>query len=94
MFYETETEQLHEIADEIDKIITNTSFERDSLRMNYQLYYYPSLEPDIAVVESRSKEDATAQLEKFFVNVSDKNVFLINCHRKGYVDGIMIISNY
>ncbi len=62
--------------------------------MNYYLYYYPDLEPDIAVVESRSKEEAIRQLKKFFHNVSEENVIMIDCHRKGYVDGLMIISDY
>ena len=62
--------------------------------MNYYLYYYPDLEPDIAVVESNSKDDAIIQLQRFFSNVSPNNIIKIDCHREGYVDGIMIISKY
>ena len=62
--------------------------------MNYYLYYYPDLEPDIAIVESKSKEEAIVQLQRFFRNVSADNVIKIDCHREGYVDGIMIISKY
>ena len=37
--------------------------------MNYYLYYYPDLEPDIAVVESNSKDDAIIQLQRFFLAI-------------------------
>ena len=64
------------------------------MKKNYYLYYYPDLKPDIAVVEGESKEDAIVQLQRFFCNVSTDNIIMIDCHRKGYVDGIMIISKY
>ncbi len=62
--------------------------------MNYYLYYYPDLESDVAVVECESIEEAIIQLQRFFCNVSADNIIKIDCHRKGYVDGIMIISKY
>ena len=62
--------------------------------MNYYVYYDPDSEPDVAVVESKSKEEAIKQLQKFFNNVSAEHVFKADCHLKGYVDGIMIISHY
>ena len=62
--------------------------------MNYYLYFYFGVEPDIAVVEGKSKDEAIVQLKKFYNNVSANNVIKIDCHRKGYVDGIMIIKSY
>lgn len=77
-----------------DHIATVYSFRGEKVKMNYYVYYYPDSEPDVAVVEGKSKEDAIKQLQRFFCHVSAEHVFKIDCHRKGYVDGIMIISHY
>ncbi len=62
--------------------------------MDYYVYYYPGAEPDLAIVESDSKEDAIRRFRAFFRQVSAENVVKIDCHREGYVDGIMILSEY
>ncbi len=62
--------------------------------MDYYIYYLSGKKPDIAVVEACSKECAVNQLRKYYNNVLEENVTKIDCHRSGYVDGIMIIGEY
>lgn len=62
--------------------------------MPYYIYYLKGAKPDIAIVESNSKEQAIEQLKLYYSNVPFDSVTQIDCHRPGYVDGIMIISEY
>ena len=62
--------------------------------MDYYIYYFSGKKPDIAVVEAYSKEDAIKKLRQYYNCVSEENVTKIDCHREGYVQGIMIIGEY
>ena len=62
--------------------------------MDYFIYYLEGEHPDIAIVEADSVETVIQQLKKFYRNVSPDLVKKIDCHRDGYADGIMIISEY
>ena len=62
--------------------------------MDYYIYYRKDPEPDVAVVEAPSLEEAIEQLKKYFSPVAEDEVMKIDCHRDGYADGIMIVSSY
>lgn len=49
---------------------------------------------DVAITEAYSLEEAVENFKKYYENVSEDNVQLINCHRKGYVKNIMIVGDY
>ena len=62
--------------------------------MDYYIYYHKDPEPDVAVVEAPSLEEAIEQLKKYFSPVAEDEVMKIDCHRDGYADGSMIVSSY
>jgi hypothetical protein len=49
---------------------------------------------DVAITEAKSIEKAIENFKEYYTNASVKNVKLIDCHRKGYVKNMMIVSDY
>lgn len=49
---------------------------------------------DVAITEASSLEEAVNNFKKYYSNASENNVQIINCHREGYVENMMIVSNY
>ena len=49
---------------------------------------------DVAITEAKSLDTAIENFKKYYSNASKDNVQLINCHKKDYVDNMMIVSNY
>ncbi len=49
---------------------------------------------DVAIVEAENIESAIEQLKKYYVDVNENNVQKIDLYRKGFVQGIHIVSDY
>jgi hypothetical protein len=49
---------------------------------------------DVAITEANSLEEAVVNFKKYYTNASKDNVQIIDCHRKGYVENMMIVSIY
>ena len=66
--------------------------------MNKYIYYSKGTNhdnaDDVAITEANSLNEATENFKKYYANVSKENVRIIDCHRKGYVENMMIVSDY
>lgn len=49
---------------------------------------------DVAITEAKSLQEAIQNFQKYYTNASEENVRIINCHREGYADNMMIVSDY
>lgn len=49
---------------------------------------------DVAITEANSLNEAVENFKKYYANSSKENVRIIDCHRKGYVENMMIVSDY
>lgn len=49
---------------------------------------------DVAITEADSLEEAVDNFKKYYSNVSANKVQIINCHREGSVENMMIVSDY
>lgn len=49
---------------------------------------------DVAITEANSPQEAIQNFQKYYANASEENVQIINCHREGYSDNMMIVSDY
>lgn len=49
---------------------------------------------DVAITEANSLSEAVWNFQKYYSNASENNVHLIDCHREGYTENMMIISDY
>lgn len=49
---------------------------------------------DVAITEVNSLQEAIQNFQKYYTNASEENVQIINCHREGYADNMMIVSDY
>ncbi len=49
---------------------------------------------DVAITEAESMEKAIVNFKEYYTIVEKENVQLIDCHRKGYVKNMMIVSDY
>lgn len=49
---------------------------------------------DVAITEANTLKEAIENFKKYYANVSEKNVQLIDCNRKGFAKNIMIVSEY
>lgn len=49
---------------------------------------------DVAITEANSLEEAIKNFQKYYSNASENNVQIIDCHREGYIENMMIISSY
>lgn len=49
---------------------------------------------DVAITEARSQNEAIKNFKRYYTNASKDNVRVIDCHRKGFVKNMMIVSNY
>lgn len=66
--------------------------------MNKYIYYSVGTNhngtDDVAITEANSLQEAVQNFKKYYSNASDTNVQFIDCHREGYIDNMMIISDY
>lgn len=49
---------------------------------------------DVAITEANSLNEAIENFKKYYINASKDNVQIINCNREGYVENMMIVSEY
>ncbi len=49
---------------------------------------------DVAITEAESLEIAVDKFRKYYKNATETNVSKVDFNRKGYVQGVMIVSNY
>lgn len=49
---------------------------------------------DVAITEANSLDEAVENFKKYYANASKDNVQIIDCHREGYVENMMIVSSY
>lgn len=49
---------------------------------------------DVAITEAKSLQEAIQNFQKYYTNVSEENVQIVNCHREGYAENMMIVSDY
>lgn len=49
---------------------------------------------DVAITEQSTKEEAIKHFKKYYNNVSDENVKIVDVNRKGYTKNMHIISDY
>ena len=49
---------------------------------------------DVAITEAKTLPEAVSIFKKYYKNASESNVSEINLYRKGYVQGIQIVSKY
>lgn len=66
--------------------------------MKYYIYYSKGTNEDkledVAVVSGKSFDDALVVLKKYFTVVNSKDIHEVNLKRDGYVQDIMILSDY
>lgn len=49
---------------------------------------------DVAITEAETINEAIKNFKKYYANASENNVQIIDCNRKGYVNNMMIVSDY
>ena len=49
---------------------------------------------DVAITEANSLKEAINNFQKYYSNASENNVQIIDCHREGYIENMMIVSSY
>ena len=66
--------------------------------MNKYVYYSKGTNHDnandVAITEANSLDEAIENFKKYYSNASKENVQIIDCHREGYVENMMIISSF